>query len=917
VDEPFEVIKKNEIQSLPHVEHVLSVLGLKFMQKQITADNLSLSDLIDTQAIQSIMDNFYRVASVPMSIIDLKGEVLVGVGWQDICISFHRVHPETRSHCIESDVRLSAGIPAGKFKLYKCLNNMWDIATPILVGGRHMGNVFSGQFFFDDEPIDYDFFRSQAGRYGFDEELYLAALEAVPRLSRERVDAGMSFFINIAGIIANVSHNNVHLSRSLAERDALLVSLQESKQDLNRDQAVAHVGSWRLNVDRNELVWSDESYDIFGLPIGTPLNYEKFLNFVHPDDREHVDRKWSAALRGESYDIEHRIIVGEATKWVLEKAELEFEDDGTLLGGFGTVQDITERKLAESNRALLAEALRVLNGVGDLHALIAETLHLIRVATGFEAVGLRLRRGEDCPYFEHSGFPDEFLREENFLCEKNHDGAIMRDTEGRAVLECTCGLVLSGQTDPGMSCFTKGGSFWTNSSHELLALPPEADPRTNPRNRCIHAGYESVGLFPVRSGREIIGLLQLNGRGAGKFTPELIAVYENLAQNIGMALQRTMTEEALRESEEKLRSAFANAATGFAIMRPDGRFADANPAFCALTGYSLDELQTLKFTRLIHPDDLAENMRLVKRMFSGQVGDFVLENRYVRKNGGAVWVRKSVSLGRDTEGAPRWIIALVEDITTRKQAEDDLQKAHAQLQAHAHKLEETNKELEGFAYTISHDLRAPLRAMNGYAKLISDDLGESLGGEGKRRLEVIEKNAIKMGMLIDDLLAFSHAGRTAMSISRIDMNGLVADVVETVRTSCADVKALIHVDELPAAHGDLRLIRQVVDNLLDNAIKFSRKSPNPKIEIGSIKRDGEQVYFVRDNGIGFDMKYHDKLFGVFQRLVTDREFEGTGMGLAIVHRLLKRHDGRVWAEAKTDQGATFFFTLKQKEQEPA
>ena len=887
------------------------------MQKQITVDNLSLSDLIDTQAIQTMMDNFYRVASVPMSIIDLKGEVLVGAGWQDICTSFHRVHPETRSHCIESDVRLSAGIPSGEFKLYKCLNNMWDIATPIFVGGHHMGNVFSGQFFFDDEPIDYDFFRSQAGKYGFDEKLYLAALEAVPRLSRERVDAGMSFFINIAEIVANVSYNNVHLSRSLAERDALLVSLQESKQDLNRAQAVAHVGSWRLNVGRNELVWSDESYDIFGLPIGMPLTYEKFLNFVHPDDREYVDRKWSAALRGESYDIEHRIIVGEATKWVLEKAELEFEDDGALLGGFGTVQDITERKLAESNRALLTEALRVLNGVGDLHMLIAETLHLIRVATGFEAVGLRLRRGEDCPYFEHSGFSEEFLREENFLCEKNLDGAIMRDTEGRAVLECTCGLVLSGQTDPGMSCFTKGGSFWTNSSHELLALPPEADPRTNPRNRCIHAGYESVGLFPVRSGREIIGLLQLNGRGAGKFTPELIAVYENLAQNIGMALQRTMAEEALRESEEKLRSAFANAAIGFVIMKPDGRFADANPAFCVLTGYSLDELQTLKFTRLIHPDDLAENMRLVSLMFAGQIGDFVLENRYVRKNGDAVWVRKSVSLGRDTEGAPRWIIALVEDITTRKQAEDDLQKAHAQLQAHAHKLEETNKELEGFAYTISHDLRAPLRAMNGYAKLISDDYGESLGGEGKRRLEVIEKNAIKMGMLIDDLLAFSRAGRTAMSISLIDMNVLVADVVETVKTSRADAKVLIHVDELPAAHGDLRLIRQVVDNLLDNAVKFSRKSPNPKIEIGSIERDGEQVYFVRDNGVGFDMKYHDKLFGVFQRLVTDREFEGTGMGLAIVHRLLKRHDGRVWAEAKTDQGATFFFTLKQKEQEPA
>ena len=197
------------------------------MRTQITLDNLSLSDLIDTQAIQFMMNDFYRVATVPMSIIDLKGEVLVGVGWQDICTTFHRVHPETRRYCMESDLRLSAGIPAGEFRLYKCLNNMWDIATPIFVGGHHMGNVFSGQFFFDDETIDYDIFRSQAHKYGFDEKGYLDALEGVPRLSRRKVDSGMSFFIRIAEMIASMSYTNVKLSQSLAERDTLTVSLQD------------------------------------------------------------------------------------------------------------------------------------------------------------------------------------------------------------------------------------------------------------------------------------------------------------------------------------------------------------------------------------------------------------------------------------------------------------------------------------------------------------------------------------------------------------------------------------------------------------------------------------------------------------------------------------------------------------------
>ncbi len=217
-------------------------------------------------------------------------------------------------------------------------------------------------------------------------------------------------------------------------------------------------------------------------------------------------------------------------------------------------RDITERKQAEANQALLTDILRILNRGGDLHPLIAEVLRLIREASGFDAVGLRLRQGEDCPYFEVNGFSPEFVHEENFLCARGADAAVIRDEAGRPVLECTCGLVLSQRTDPSMSCFTEGGSFWSNTASELLALAPQDDPRTNPRNRCIHTGYESVGLFPVRSGQEVIGLLQLNDRRPGRFRPEQIAFYENTAQNIGLALQRTVAEAALRELNATLES---------------------------------------------------------------------------------------------------------------------------------------------------------------------------------------------------------------------------------------------------------------------------------------------------------------------------------------------------------------------------
>ena len=148
---------------------------------------VELSEIIDIQAIQSLMDDLYKLAHIPIGINDLKGNVLAGVGWQDICTKFHRVHPETCKHCIESDTKLSSGVLPGEFKLYKCKNNMWDIVTPIMVGGQHVGYIFSGQFFFDDEPLDYELFRSQARKYGFNEEEYIAALEKVPRLSREAV----------------------------------------------------------------------------------------------------------------------------------------------------------------------------------------------------------------------------------------------------------------------------------------------------------------------------------------------------------------------------------------------------------------------------------------------------------------------------------------------------------------------------------------------------------------------------------------------------------------------------------------------------------------------------------------------------------------------------------------------------------
>jgi PAS domain S-box-containing protein len=196
--------------------------------------NLDLADIIDAKPMQSLMDNFYKLARVPMGMIDLKGKVLVGVGWQDVCTKFHRTHPEACKNCIESDTLLSSGVPQGEYKLYKCKNNMWDVATPIMIGGKHFGNLFMGQFLFEDEPLDYEFFRSQAKQYGFDEKEYIAALESVPRFSKEFLHSGMAYFMELAEIISKLSYSNIKLARSLAERDDLMESLRENNEELTR-----------------------------------------------------------------------------------------------------------------------------------------------------------------------------------------------------------------------------------------------------------------------------------------------------------------------------------------------------------------------------------------------------------------------------------------------------------------------------------------------------------------------------------------------------------------------------------------------------------------------------------------------------------------------------------------------------------
>jgi PAS domain S-box-containing protein len=265
---------------------------------------------------------------------------------------------------------------------------------------------------------------------------------------------------------------------------------------------------------------------------------------------------------------------------------------------------------------------------------------------------------------------------------------------------------------------------------------------------------------------------------------------------------------------------------------------------------------------------------------------------------------------RDSSGKPQYLLGISHDITERIQAEEKIRALAADLAVRANQLEAANKELESFSYSVSHDLRSPLRAIDGFSRVLEEDYHQVLDAEGQRLLSVIRQSSQRMGVLIDDLLAFSKLGRKALSFDRVDMNELVTEALEDVRSASPAATVKLKVRDLPAATGDRVLLRQAWINLISNGFKYSSKKDQPEVEIGSRPGDnGSIVYFVRDNGVGFDMQYYDKLFGVFQRLHRIEEFPGTGVGLAIVQRVMARHGGQAWAEAEPDRGATFFFSL--------
>jgi PAS domain S-box-containing protein len=380
------------------------------------------------------------------------------------------------------------------------------------------------------------------------------------------------------------------------------------------------------------------------------------------------------------------------------------------------------------------------------------------------------------------------------------------------------------------------------------------------------------------------------------FATAALAIYQEMGK-------RSMTEESLRQSEERFRLMTARVKEyAIFMLDPDGHVVSWNEGARRIKGYAAEDIIGQHFSRFYPPEDIAKGKPAYELVIAAAQGQFEDEGWRVRKDGSKFWANVVITALRDERGGLRGFAKVSRDMTERRRVEEEIKHQNAQLKA-------ANKELDAFSYSVAHDLRAPLRAIDGFSQAVLEDYKDHLPEEGRLCLERVRAGAVRMARLIDDLLNLARISRVEIVRSNLDLTRLAEEVASQLRAP-GDARQ-VHFSISPGiiATGDRNLLRIVLENLLGNAWKFTSKQPMAEIRFGMQDESGERVLFVRDNGDGFDMRYADKLFGVFQRLHRDTEFPGTGVGLATVQRIIHRHGGRIWAEGTVGEGATFYFVL--------
>ena len=435
---------------------------------------------------------------------------------------------------------------------------------------------------------------------------------------------------------------------------------------------------------------------------------------------------------------------------------------------------------------------------------------------------------------------------------------------------------------------------------------------SNESSSKVEVGHVSLHRnmnVPIVCQGELVGLLSVANKPTD-YSQKDLDLLELMASFTAPILYSRLQIErharARKLAEEQLNRLFNTSIDMVCVAGFDGYLKRLNPAWEKVLGWKPEDLMSKPFLDFVHLDDREPTIAAMSGLSKGETVT-VFENRYLCTDGSYRWISwNSVPIMDE-----KLILAIARDVTDQKRMEEFLRETNKSLAHQATELEAVNKELEAFSYSVSHDLRAPLRSADGFSLALLEDYEDKLDAQGKDYLTRVRTACQRMGLLIDDLLRLSRITRSEMKRENVDLSVMARAIAAELQKTQPERKAEFAIADGSTVEGDARLLRVAMDNLLGNAWKFTGRRKKALIEFGSQMMDGTKTYFVRDNGVGFNMAYADKLFVPFQRLHGTGEFPGTGIGLSIVQRVIRRHGGRIWAEAAVDAGATFYFTLSR------
>jgi PAS domain S-box-containing protein len=1230
---------------------------------------LELTDFIDIPALRSMMEDFYELSGIPMSIVDTDDNILVGVGLKKICKDFHRINLGSSENCIESDTVLTQGRESNKCRLYKCKNNLWEMVSPITAGGKQLGYMVMGQFFFDDEGIDMDMFRKQAVRFGSGEKEYLESLEQVPRLSKEKASTGMTFIMKLANCISKLSHSNINLIYSLAKQDVLnnslkdahkkeawlarfpeenpdpiirvsfdkkiiyanpaagqkngwdlqtgnclpealsmtvnkaleagraiqddvelngkeytvsLVpvieeeyinvygrditerkkierehrelsqkylsilqltsdyiyqaavtedgkvflkwinndpekhtgysfheikdpvnwkkiiypndwgafsrniqdelqgknielefrivtkdgqirwvylsgqperdvnsgkvikitgiirdinerkrmeeelaasekrwrnlaesmpnmiwtcnpdggcdylskqwinytgipleeqldrewvkqvhpddlrgleeawqrsvetgekfdgeyrlrrhdgvwhwfksraipvhdrfgnivkwygsnvdvedlkqitkSLQQSQEDLKRAQSVANVGSWRYIAENELLYWSDENYKIFGLSPGTPLNYEKYFDLIHPEDRDYVNNKWINAMKGDVYDIEHRIIVNGKVKWVKEKAELEHDRKGRIIGAFGTTQDITKRK----------EAQETVNSSLRRFALLAHTsselLHTNDPQKEVERLCSNVMELLGCQVFF------------NYL-DDNHHGKlrlnafagveenIKKRIEWIEYGELVCGNVAAS----GCPRVVERIQNSADKSTEFIRL----------------IGIKAYACHPLMGpDGALIGTLSFGSKTHETFSGDDLSIMKAVTDLVAVAMLRMQTQEALRISEERFR--LVALATNDGIWDFDiakGRFW-CNEAYSKIFGpRPLETASSMDwwFDNIYTPDQ-ERTIKSLRDALAGPADQWNCEYRFICGDGRIAYVHDRAYIIRNEKGEAVRVLGAMMDVTTRKNAERILERDKKELEALVREkttelltieleMEKVKRlsDIGMLAATVAHELRNPLAAI----RIATGNIKRKIDTFAiQKNMETIEKKVNESDQIINNLLFYARL--RSPRHEPIQIRDVLNEIIETRCSETGARKCITTAVDLDAVkdvilEADQLHIHELFTNLLNNACDAVPESGG-RIEVDADFTESGRIRFrIKDNGIGMDNYTLQRIWEPFY----STKSKGTGLGLSVCNQIVNLHNGNIDIKSEIGKGTMVTVELPLSKNTPS